>query len=161
MDGGPDRGRDQKVAIVLESVELSLSEAETLLRAGVTGRVAVSTPKGPHILPVNYSVVGEHVVFRTSPYSILGTHAHRTTVAFETDTFDHARQRGWSVLVRGRAEVINDAAMLESIHRIWPPRPWAAGQRNLHIGVRLEEVTGRRLGSGWDPVREATVRRIV
>ena len=58
-------------------------------------------------------------------------------------------------------EVINDAATLESIHRIWPPRPWAAGQRNLHIGVRLEEVTGRRLGSGWDPVREATVRRIV
>ncbi len=146
---------------MLEPVELSVSEAEALLRAGVTGRVAVSTPKGPHILPVNYSVVGDSVVVRTSPYSILGTHAHRSTVAFETDVFDHERHRGWSVVVRGRAEVISDAAMLETIQRVWPPRPWASGQRTLHIGVRLDEVTGRKLGGGWDPMREAPVRRIV
>lgn len=146
---------------MLEPVELSVSEAEALLRSGVTGRVAVSTPKGPHILPVNYSVVGDCVVFRTSPYSVLGTHAHGATVAFETDVIDHERQRGWSVLVRGRAEVISDAKALEEIRRTWAPRPWASGQRTLHLGIRLEEVSGRRLGHGWEPLREVPCRRVV
>lgn len=146
---------------MLETVELSTSEAEALLRSGVTGRVAVSTPLGPHILPVNYSVVDDCVVFRTSPYSLLGTHAHGSTVAFETDVIDHDRQRGWSVLVRGRASVITDEEQLDLIRRIWPPRPWAAGQRTLHIGVRLDEITGRQLGRGWDPMREVPVRRLV
>lgn len=146
---------------MLETVELSPSEAEALLRSGVTGRVAVSTPQGPHILPVNYSVVDDSVVFRTSPYSLIGTHAHGTTVAFETDVLDHERQRGWSVLVRGRASVVTDPGQLEHIRRVWPPRPWAAGTRTLHIAVRLDEVTGRQLGRGWDPVREAPVRRVV
>ena len=146
---------------MLESVELSTSEAEALLRSGVTGRVAVSTPQGPHILPVNYSVVDDCVVVRTSPYSLLGTHAHGATVALETDVLDHERQRGWSVLVRGRASVITDELQLDAIRRVWPPRPWAAGQRTLHIGIRLDEVTGRQLGRGWDPMREAPVRRVV
>lgn len=150
---------------MLEPVELSLSECEALLRSGVTGRVAVSTPRGPHILPVNYSVVGEQVVVRTSPYSLLGTHAHGATVALETDAFDHERQRGWSVLVRGRAEVVTEPALLETIARTWPPRPWASGHRNLHVAIRLDEVTGRRLGHGWDPLhgagREAAYRRVV
>lgn len=146
---------------MLETVELSPSEAEALLRSGVTGRVAVSTPQGPHILPVNYAVVDDSVVFRTSPYTLLGTHAHGTTVAFETDVLDHERQRGWSVLVRGRASVITDEAQLDHIRRTWQPRPWASGTRTLHIAVRLDEVTGRQLGRGWDPLREAPVRRVV
>lgn len=146
---------------MLEPIELSLSEAEALLRAGVVGRVAVSTPQGPHILPVNYSVVGDSVIIRTSPHSLLASRGHGTTVAIETDVFDHERQRGWSVLVRGHCEVVNDPALLQTIQRTWPPRPWAAGQRNVHMAVRLDEVTGRRLGSGWDPMREAAYRRTV
>lgn len=146
---------------MLEIVELSPSEAEALLRSGVAGRVAVSTPQGPHILPVNYSVIDDSVVFRTSPYTLLGTHAHGTTVAFETDVLDHERQRGWSVLVRGRASVITDEAQLDHIRRTWQPHPWASGTRTLHIAVRLDEVTGRQLGRGWDPLREAPVRRVV
>lgn len=146
---------------MLDPVELSLSESETLLRAGVTGRVAVSTPQGPHIIPVNYSVVGDLVVVRTSPYSVVGTHAHGTTVAFETDAVDHARQRGWSVVVRGRAEVVSDARVLEQIRREWPPRPWASGSRSLHVGIRLDELTGRRLGHGWDATTSLPTRRVV
>ena len=36
-----------------EPHDLSYSECEALLRAGVVGRVALSTPTGPQILPVN------------------------------------------------------------------------------------------------------------
>ena len=34
-----------------ESVELSTEDCQRLLRAGTVGRVAVSTPGGPHIVP--------------------------------------------------------------------------------------------------------------
>jgi nitroimidazol reductase NimA-like FMN-containing flavoprotein (pyridoxamine 5'-phosphate oxidase superfamily) len=159
MDAGPSSSACEEV--VLDSVELSESESETLLRAGVTGRVAVSTPRGPHIVPVNYSVVGDLVVLRTSPYSVVGTHAHGTTVAFEADAFDHSRQRGWSVLVRGLAEVVTDPRTLDRIRREWPPRPWVGGSRSLHIGIRIDEISGRRLGHGWNALADLPGRRVV
>ncbi len=62
-----------------ESYELSRTECESLLRAGVAGRIAVVAPDGPHLLPINYSVVDEAIVVRTSPYSLLGTHGRVRT----------------------------------------------------------------------------------
>ena len=47
--------------------ELSRSECETLLRRGVVGRVAVAAPSGPHIVPMNYSVIDGSVVVCTTP----------------------------------------------------------------------------------------------
>jgi nitroimidazol reductase NimA-like FMN-containing flavoprotein (pyridoxamine 5'-phosphate oxidase superfamily) len=142
-----------------EAHELSRDECTRLLAAGVAGRIALATPTGPHILPVNYSVNGESVLVRTTPYSLIGTYARDATVAFEVDQFDHEYQRGWSVQVRGRAEVVDDAEQLARIQRDWPPRPWATGQRNLVVRIPWTEVTGRRLGSGWSPYEELQVRR--
>ena len=51
-----------------EPMELSYGKCRELLAAGVFGRVGVCTPQKPVILPVNYSVVGEAIIFRTSPY---------------------------------------------------------------------------------------------
>jgi nitroimidazol reductase NimA-like FMN-containing flavoprotein (pyridoxamine 5'-phosphate oxidase superfamily) len=68
--------------------------------------VALSAPDGPHIIPLNYSVVDSAIVVRTSPYSVLGTHGRDAMVAFEVDSFDLAREQGWSVVARGRAEVV-------------------------------------------------------
>ncbi|MES2712231.1 MAG: PQQ-dependent sugar dehydrogenase, partial [Pseudomonadota bacterium] len=47
--------------------------------------VAFSTPAGPHMVPVNYTVVDDAIVVRTSPYSLLGTHGRNTVVAFGVD----------------------------------------------------------------------------
>jgi hypothetical protein len=99
---------------VPESRELRLHECEALLRAGVVGRVGLVTSTGPHILPVNYSVVDGAIIIRTSPYSVLGTYGRDTTLAFEVDYFDHAYERGCSVLARGRSSVVSDAAELGS-----------------------------------------------
>ena len=141
--------------------ELSPSECEALLRAGVAGRVALTTPTGPHILPVNYSVVDGAVIVRTSPYSLLGTYGRDTTVAFEVDQFDHDRHRGWSVVARGRAEAINDSAEVDRIRRVWEPRPWAGGTRSLYLRLHWTELTGRQLGAGWDAMADLPVRRVV
>ena len=98
-----------------ESFAMSDDECERLLRGNVVGRVALSTPDGPHIVPVNYAVVDDAVVVRTSPYSVLGTYGRDAVLAFEVDQFDHENQRGWSVVARGRAEVVTEPADLDHI----------------------------------------------
>ena len=136
---------------------LRYSECNALLRAGVAGRLALSAPDGPHIVPLNYSVVDSAIVVRTSPYSVLGTHGRDAMVAFEVDSFDPAREQGWSVVARGRAEVVRDQDELDHIARVWEPRPWARGGRNLVLRIRWSELTGRRLGSEPDAVPSAAL----
>jgi len=144
-----------------DSHELSYSECETLLRAGGVGRVALSTPTGPQIVPVNYSVVDSEIVMRTSAYSVLGTYGREATLAFEVDRFDEQTQCGWSVIARGRADVISDQAELDHIRKVWEPRPWANGARGLFLKIAWTELTGRQLGNDWQPLRELPHRRVV
>lgn len=139
--------------------ELSTEECRRLLTSGVFGRVAFSTPSGPYIVPVNYSVVNDLLVFRTTPYGVLGTEARDTQMAFEVDHVDYEYATGWSVVARGRGAVITDPEELDTITSSWPPRPWAAGQRNVYFGLRWTELTGRRLGPDLDPRRDLPVDR--
>lgn len=136
-------------------------ECESLLRAHVVGRIALSTPDGPLVFPVNYSVVDGAIVVRTTPYGPLARLGRDARIAFEIDQFDHERQRGWSVLARGHAEAISDPDDLAHIQQVWPPRPWASGSRTLHLRLRWDELTGRKLGTGWDPGQQAVTRRTV
>lgn len=142
-----------------ESRELSPRECEMLLRAGVAGRVAISTPTGPHILPVNYAVVGDAITFRTSPYSLLGTYARDNLLAFEIDGFEPEHSRGWSVQARGRAELITDREELEHVRRTSDPEPWAGGTRSLYLRLRWTELSGRQVGPTWELLAETPVPR--
>jgi len=146
---------------VQEVIDLSPDQCVQLLRAGIAGRVALSSPDGPHITPVNYSVVGDAIIVRTSPYSVLGTYGRASMLAFEVDQFDHERWRGWSVVARGRADVVTDQVELDRIRAIWEPHPWAAGNRSLHLRLRWSELSGRQIGAGWDPIASLPVRRAV
>lgn len=141
-----------------ETRELSTRQCENLLRAGVAGRVALSTATGPHIVPVNYSVLDESIIIRTSPYSLLGTYGRDTTLAFEIDSFDRDRERGWSVQARGRVEVVSSPTVLDRIREGGEPQPWAGGARTLYLALRWTELSGRQLGARWDPLQELAVR---
>jgi uncharacterized protein len=143
-----------------EPFELSPDECRELLTAGLVGRVALCTPKGPHIVPVNYSVVDDTLIVRTTPYSVLGSQAGGSILALEVDQFDYERQHGWSVVARGRADVVTAADDLDEIKGRWEPRTWASGSRNLFLRIRWSELTGRRLGAGWHPADELPVRRM-
>ena len=142
-----------------ESIDLTPEECERLLRSGVGGRIALSSPDGPHIVPVNYSVVDDAIIVRTSPYSALGTYGRDSMLAFEVDQFDHERQRGWSVVARGRGEVVTKPDELDHIRTTWEPRPWAAGARSLYLRLRWTELSGRRIGVAWDLHSALPVRR--
>lgn len=126
--------------------ELSYAECRALLVRQRAGRVAVATPDGPHIIPMNYSVVNESIVFRTTPFSILATYGRNAKLAFEVDHFRDEQQLGWSVVARGRADVVTDPEELARIRKVCAPLPWADGTRNLHFRLDWKELSGRALG---------------
>ena len=144
-----------------ENIEMSSEESESLLRRGVVGRVAVSTPTGPHIIPVNYSVVDDAIVMRTSPHSLLATHGRNAPIAFEVDYIDHEYHHAWSVVAHGRCEVVTDAGALDRICALCEPRPWADSSRNLVLRLAWNELTGRKLGAGWSPEKQLALGRQV
>lgn len=142
-----------------ELFELTEAECESLLRSGVTGRVAFAVPDGLLVLPVNYSVVDDAIVVRTSPASALRRHGDGADFAFQIDQADHEYARGWSVVARGKAEIVRDKSELEHIRRSWAPLPWADGARPTVLRLPWKEISGRRLGRGWDPMKHLPVRR--
>jgi uncharacterized protein len=144
---------------MLESRDLDPEECLRRLRAGVLGRVALSTPDGPHIVPVNYSVFEDTIVIRTSAYSVLGTYGRNAMLAFEIDHIDHERHVGWSVVARGRGWAEAEPDEITRIREAWQPRPWAGGTRNLYLRIRWESLTGRSLGTDWTRANESPVRR--
>ena len=128
--------------------DMTRTEAERRLRAGQSGRVAFAAPDGPHIVPVNYVIVDDILVIRTTPYSLLGTHARDAVIALEIDAVDEEHKAGWSVVARGRVSTTHlalDGARL----RLPDDQPWAPGRRTLHLHLPLRdaEITGRVLES--------------
>jgi len=125
--------------------ELGYRECQTLLGLSVIGRVAVATPNGPHIVPVNYWIVDDDVVMRTTPYSVLGRYGHDAILAFEVDGFDTATASGWSVVARGRAAVVTEADELSELRRRITAEPWAPGPRSMYLRMECAELSGRSL----------------
>lgn len=126
--------------------ELTVDECVELLRATLVGRAAICTPTGPYVVPVNYSVQGDDgVVFRTTPYSVLGTYSWAGEIAFEVDHIDPEKHEGWSVLAIGRGEMVEDIDEMEAIRWANDPHPWAEGVRPLYVRLRWREISGRRI----------------
>jgi len=106
------------------------------------GRVAFVEAGEPMILPVNHTVVGHRVVFRTFRGSLLHEALLREPVAFQVDGFDPAERTGWSVLVRGVADLVDDVASLGDVEL----HPWAdTVARDDWVQIQAEEISGRRI----------------
>jgi uncharacterized protein len=132
----------EKGRITSHFAELSRSECEKLLAEHSIGRVGITAPTGPQILPVTYAYYGRTVVFRTSPYGVLSSLERHTRVAFEIDDVDEERESGWSVLVLGSAERVTQEYTLTTLWKTGPV-PWASGTRNLFIAITPDSITGR------------------
>ena len=131
--------------------ELSTLECRDLLGTQEVGRVAVCTPQGPQIMPVNYVVDGASLIFRTSPYGVLGRHAWNSQIAFQIDHVDTETRSGWSVLATGSGEMIEDAEELAVVRAFRNPQPWASGSRLLYVRLSWDSITGRRVGLRTSP----------
>jgi uncharacterized protein len=131
--------------LVDEGLELLTdAEARDLLRQGEVGRVGLTLGAMPAIFPVNYAVIDGDIVFRTAPGSKLAAAADRTVVAFEVDDYDRHDRSGWSVLVLGQSEVVDD---VDATYQALKARvkPWADGNRTSLVRIHPEFVSGRRI----------------
>jgi nitroimidazol reductase NimA-like FMN-containing flavoprotein (pyridoxamine 5'-phosphate oxidase superfamily) len=124
--------------------ELSTDKCIARLSEGGVGRVAVCMTEGPVIIPVNYVMDGDSVLFRTAPYTLLAAHAWGPA-AFEIDDIDHDMNRGWSVLVTGRMSPVTDADESFDLVSDTELEPWAPGSRNMYIRIAPERITGREV----------------
>ena len=105
---------------------LDAPECLRLLRGGGVGRVVWQDDDGLSVLPVNYRVIGDSVVFQTNAASTLARLAEPTRVAFQVDEVDHAVNRLFKTN-RDAGDVVS-----------FLPQDPAVG-----VAVRIEEVTGR------------------
>lgn len=117
------------------------------LLAGVgIARVGISMGERMHVLPVNHLVHERRVYWRSGAGTKLGVAAAEAQVAVEADEIDQVGHVGWSVVVHGRASIVNDPGTLDALHAR-DFAPWSAvDQKVLWIEVVPDEVTGRRLG---------------
>jgi len=123
--------------------QLGLSACWDLIRSTPVGRLAVVVQNRPDILPVNHLVDHGTVVFRTGAGTKLLAATRTESVAFEVDGWDHVTGEAWSVVVKGRAELIK--RMDELIASAgWPLYPWHEGPKPTFVRIVPGEVTGRR-----------------
>lgn len=123
---------------------LSQRECWDLLSGAGVGRIGVLVDSAPEIYPVNFAVDGTSLVFRTDAGSKLRGLDRSPSVCLEVDGFDLENRKGWSVLVKGRAAEIADAAELRHAREL-PLRLWGLGPKSHWIRLRPSEVTGRRI----------------
>src|SRR5690242_15278604 len=105
--------------------ELEPAACMRLLTSVPVGRIGITIDALPAVLPVNFVVHDDAVVFRTVPGTKLDAATKGAVVAFEADSYGSAHERaGWSVLLRGIAEEVTDAEQLAAVRRL-PLESWA------------------------------------
>ncbi|ASU86229.1 DNA-binding protein [Nocardiopsis gilva YIM 90087] len=131
---------------------LSSQRCLDLIARGGLGRIAFVVPgdAAPTVLPVNFAVLNDVIVFRTAPFGVIAQHAHGH-VAFQVDAIDPDRHEGWSVLVTGRTHWIRDPLELREIRKVRGIRPWAGGERDTYLKIVPTRISGRRIPPSTTP----------
>lgn len=132
------------MAVLSELHTLDRVECLRLLRTVPVGRVVFSQDALPAIQPVNFTLDGNHVIFRTSSGGKLAAALAGCVVAFEADEIDITTRSGWSVVVVGHASRICEIDRLVALAGP-DSRPWAPGRTDHVIQIKVERITGRRI----------------
>lgn len=121
-------------------------ECVRLLGTQSVGRFVVVDHGRPHIVPVNYAMDGDAVVFRTAPGTKLDG-ASRSDAAFEVDQLDAESHTGWSVVVHGLAQEVTSLDRPDLVARVaaLPIDLWAPGDKPHIVRLEARTVTGRRV----------------
>lgn len=124
---------------------LAPDDCLALVAGTPVGRVAFVDAGAPVVLPVNHAVDGRSVVFRTAYGAKLGAAIRASVVAFEADEYDRQARDGWSVLVTGVADIVEDPDEIEALDAL-DLHPWADSvDRPFWVRIRPDEITGRRI----------------
>ncbi len=100
-----------------------------------------TSERGAVALPVNFEFTEGQIVLSTDERKAAVLEA-LPVVGFEVDRVDDVMSEGWSVLVSGRARVVDDP---EELHRLssLDLEAWAGGDRHSLTCITPTEITGR------------------
>ena len=123
---------------------LTPAECFDLLEPGGVGRVGFAAADGIMMLPVNFAVARNTIVFRTAPDTLLAVYADGR-VSFQTDHLDEVLHAGWSVLVHGHAHKVTEEREVKYLEDRTRLEPWAAGPRDVYVRITPTRISGRRI----------------
>ena len=116
----------------------------SLLGQSHLGRLGFTFRSLPIILPVNYTLDEDQIVFRSESGSILSAAIAHDVACLEVDDHDDFDHSGWSVLATGRLGEIEDQARLDRLHHL-PLPAWRPMARPHYLQLSLDLISGRRL----------------
>lgn len=112
-----------------------------LLGSLTVGHVAVATRAGVDLFPVNFWIQDRQIVFATNfGRKLVGVFSG--DVVFEAERVDEESRSGTSVVVHGRAEVVERTQPAGPADRM----PWT-GPKRYEVRITPTSVTGRRIGA--------------
>jgi nitroimidazol reductase NimA-like FMN-containing flavoprotein (pyridoxamine 5'-phosphate oxidase superfamily) len=136
MNGALDTQHDQ-------IRHLTESECWSLLRSVDVGRLAVAIGDHPDLFPINHFVDGNSIVFRSAAGTKLAASVLGRSVAFEVDGYDADDGEAWSVVVKGRARLVENMFEYLEAEQL-PLFPWHQGAKPNIVRIEPDDVTGRR-----------------
>jgi nitroimidazol reductase NimA-like FMN-containing flavoprotein (pyridoxamine 5'-phosphate oxidase superfamily) len=126
---------------------LDAAACARLLAATTFGRLALVEAGKPVIVVLNHVLEGSDVLFRTGEAALIArlTDGRAVAAAYEVDSAFPVGESGWSVIATGQLARESDPAVAAAaVDRI---RAWAHGDREVVLRLRVEELTGRRVGA--------------
>jgi nitroimidazol reductase NimA-like FMN-containing flavoprotein (pyridoxamine 5'-phosphate oxidase superfamily) len=127
-------------------IHLSQTECASHLADGTLGRLGVIVSGRPEVFPVNYVVdpVSGCVVFPTQPGTKLASALDWPWVGFEIDGVEPDGDEGWSVMVVGRAEEVDDPDTLARL-RDHQRAGWRRSGSERWLRIAPSKISGRRI----------------
>lgn len=114
------------------------------------GRLVTAVGGVLDIFPVNYTLDGRSVVFRTAEGSKLTELTINDQVLFEVDQYTD--EGAWSVVVRGTAKRLDTSAEVEAADAL-PLRPWIPTLKYNYVRITPDALSGRNFLRGEEPDR--------
>ncbi len=128
--------------------ELSEAESWNLLSGVSLGRLVTTVSGWTEIFPINFVVQHNTLLFRTAEGTKLLTSVLNSHVVFEAD--DHNVAQGWSVVVRGTAQLLHTSAEIDGARRAGL-YPWIATEKLRFVRITPDTLSGRRFVFGAEP----------
>ncbi|WP_312676290.1 pyridoxamine 5'-phosphate oxidase family protein [Microbacterium sp.] len=114
------------------------------------GRLVTHVGDVLDIFPVNYTVDGESLVFRTAEGSKLTELTINDQVLFEVD--EYTDTDAWSVVVRGTARRLDTPEEVRAADEL-PLRPWIPTLKYNYVRITATSLSGRDIERGEEPDR--------
>lgn len=130
---------------------LSEDDSWKVLEENEFGRLAYAIGGEAYIVPINYVARDKRIVFRTAEGNKMFGVTMNSSVAFEIDDVHRDSGEATSVIVRGRARVLegHEAEAADTL----PLRTWVPTLKFNIVAIEVDEISGRRFALGSEPER--------